>query len=259
MTVSAAVLDGWGEIATRLGELKSDRVASVLEQQILLGVLPAGTVLPPEVELVGILGVSRTVVRDAVRTLVAKNLLVAKQGRGTMVAEPSNEAFARAMVAMLARSGLTMGDVMQSRMIIEMFVVEIAAGARTDEDLNALTSSYESLAEAISSGDAEAASEAHAMFHRGILQATHQPALEMMLRPISEIATLTGGASVREGSMRDWELEAHLPILRALEDRDPEAATEAMRAHFEVSMRPSLYGEFLDRPFAQAHFGEQPG
>jgi DNA-binding FadR family transcriptional regulator len=254
MPVPAAVLEGWGDVATKVGDLKSDRVAAVLEHQILSGALAPGTVLPIESELVDILGVSRTVVRDAVRTLVARGLLYARQGRGTIVAEPNSDAFANAMVALLARSGLTMGEVMQSRAILETLIVGIAAQASTEEDWKALEDAYEALRAAAGRGDTAEANLAHAAFHNGILQATHQKALALMLTPMSEIATLTGGASVRSGFTEDWEVEAHLPILEAIKRRDPDAAAQAMRAHFEVSMRPSAYQEFLDQPFAEGYF-----
>lgn len=254
MSISAAVLERWSGVASTIGDLKSDRVVAVLEHQILSGVLTPGTVLPTESELVEILGVSRTVVRDAVRTLSARGLLVARQGRGTLVAEPSSEAYASAMVALLARSGLTMRDVMQSRTIIETLVVGIAAEASTEEDWQTLEAAYEELRAAVAKGDGPVADKAHAAFHNGILKATHQPALALMLTPMSEIATLTAGASVRTGYMEDWEVEAHLPILEALKRRDSGAAVEAMRAHFAAAMRPSPYQEFLDRPFAEAYF-----
>ena len=254
MSLSSEVRESWIGAATKIGELKSDRVAGVLEQQILSGELPPGAVLPPEGELVEMLGVSRTVVRDAVRTLVARGLLIVRQGRGTMVAEPSSEAFAAAMIALLARSGLTMGEVMRSRAAVETLVVRLAAEAGGQADWAILDEAYESLLHAVNAGDGVAANHAHAAFHNAILAATHQPALTLMLTPMSEIATLTAGASVRSGSMEDWEVEAHRPILEALKRRDADAAAEAMHAHFELAMRPSTYHEFLARPFAEAYF-----
>lgn len=257
MTVTSDVRARWDGVAQKVGDLKSDRVVAVFEQQILSGELAPGTTLPTEAELCELLGVSRTVVRDAVRALVARGLLLVRQGRGTVVAEPSDAAFAEAMVALLARSDLTMRDVMEARAAIEALVVDLAARARTDDDLRILEEAYGSLEDAVARGDAEAAAQAHATFHAGVLQAAHQPALALMLTPMSKVAVVTGSASVRRGSMEDWELAAHRPILDAIRDQDATAATHAMREHFAVSMRPAAYGEFLDRPFAQAYFGER--
>lgn len=254
MSVTSIVRARWDGVAPKVGGLKSDRVVAVLEQQILSGELAPGTVLPTEAELCEILGVSRTVIRDAVRALVARGLLLVRQGRGTVVAEPSDAAFADAMVALLARSELTMREVMEARATIEGLVVGLAAGARTDEDLRSLDDTYRSLEGAVARDDPEAAARSHAAFHAGVLSAAHQPALTLMLTPMSTVAVVTGSASVRAGSMEDWELTAHGPILDAIRDGDPAAATSAIRSHFTISMRPDAYGAFLDRPFAQAYF-----
>lgn len=255
MPVSSDVRERWNSISTQVGDLKSDRIAAVLEQQILSGALAPGTILPVEPELREVLGVSRTVIRDAVRTLMARGLLVVRQGRGTIVAEPKDDAFSNAMIALLARSNVTMREVMQTRATVETMIAQLAARVGTAEDWRLLEDAYDALSAAVSHGETTEASHAHAAFHAGILQAAHQPALALMLTPMSQLAVLTGAASVRRGSMEDWEVEAHLPILEALKLRDPAAAEKAMRAHFEVSMRPSNYQEFLDRPFAQAYFG----
>ncbi|MFJ4170735.1 FadR/GntR family transcriptional regulator [Paenarthrobacter sp. NPDC089714] len=249
----------WSSIASQVGVLKSDRVVAVLEQQILSGALPTGTVLPKETDLCESLGVSRTVLRDAVRALVARGLLSVRQGRGTVVTEPSDDAFAGAMVALLARSNLSTREVMESREMLETLIVGIAAETGTEDDWARLQKAYDALSDAVAQGDTDAASQAHADFHIGILEATHRPALALMLSPMNKIAVLTGLASVRTGSMSgDWELEAHLPILEALRNKDPEGARKAMRDHFIASTRPADYQEFLDQSFAATHFSQNP-
>lgn len=255
MTVSAAVREGWSGIGSAIGDLKSDRVRAVLEQQILSGELAPGTVLPREPELSAALGVSRTVLRDAVRALVSRGLLTVRQGRGTIVAEPSDEAFATAMVALLSRSGLTVGDVMDARITVESMVVRVAAESGTAEDWAALEESEHALLAAIAADDEAAAHTAHAAFHAGILHATHQPALALLLVPMNTLALVTGSTSVRSGTTEDWDLEAHRRILDALRLGDPDAAEAAMRAHFESLATRPVYLELLERTFAQAYFG----
>lgn len=252
--VSVTVRDGWSSMASTVGGLKSDRVSALLEQQILSGELQAGHLLPPEPELSELLGVSRTVLRDAVRALVAKGLLTVRQGRGTVVAEPSDEAFATAMVALLARSALTVGDVMKARIPIERMIVRLAAEAGTQEDWRALEDAEKALIDAIAATDYVAAHQAHAAFHAGILNATHQPALVLILNPMNQIALLTGTTSVRQGTMEDWDLQAHRTILDALRLRNADAAEEAMCLHFAGVASSPIYLGLLDKPFAQAYF-----
>lgn len=254
MAVSASVRDAWSSVSTGVGSLKSDRVRAVLEQQILSGELAAGTLLPTEPELCAALGVSRTVLRDAVRALVARGLLTVRQGRGTMVAEPSGDAFAGAMVALLSRSGLSVGDVMDARSRIEIMLARLAAETGTQEDWAELERAEHAMLDAIEAGDDVAAHRAHAAFHAGILTATHQPALALMLTPMHEVALLTGATSVRRGTKGDWDLRAHRAILDALKSGDPDLAEQAVRGHYAGLATTTSYRELAGRPFAEAYF-----
>ena len=89
-----------------------------------------------------------------------------------------------------------MGDVVQARAVIDTSLVALAAKNGTAEDWQALEAAYEAFAEAVDRGDNEAATESHAAFHGQILEAVHQPALTVMLRPMADLTLVSGGASV---------------------------------------------------------------
>ena len=122
-------------------------------------------------------------------------------------------------------------------------------------DWDELERAEHTLIEAIAAGDEAGAHAAHAAFHAGILQATHQPALVLLLHPMNTIALLTGSSSVRSGSTEDWNLDAHRAILDALRLGDPDLAEAAMRAHFDDLEEKSIYVGLLEQPFARAYFG----
>lgn len=250
-TVIEAIAAG----ANQVSELKSDRIVLAFERQILSGGLPAGARLPTEGELCEILDVSRSVIRDSVRTLVARGLLTVRQGRGTTVAQPSDEAFSSALLVLLARFGFSMGDVFQARATIDTSLVGLAAKNGTAEDWQALEATYDAFAEAVKEGDVEAAARHHTNFHSGILEAVHQPALALMLRPMTDLTMVSGAASTSH-SGDDWAVESHAPILAALKAGDPEAATTAMSAHYEIATAPEVHKEFLALGFADAYFGD---
>ena len=69
----------------------SDRIANELETRILNGAIHAGDQLPTEGELADLFGVSRTVIRDAVRGLTARGILDVRAGRGTTVLPPNDK------------------------------------------------------------------------------------------------------------------------------------------------------------------------
>jgi DNA-binding FadR family transcriptional regulator len=253
-----AVVSAIAEIADhsiQVDDLKSDHIVQALERQILSGRLPAGERLPTEDELSELLRVSRSVVRAAIRTLTARGLLSVRQGRGTSVTAPSNDAYSGALLVLLARSELTMGDVVRARATIETRLSALAATSCTDEDLAALEESLDRFAAAVDANDETTATQAHVTFHKTILEAIHQPALNLILTPMTEIIVVSSAASLRHGIPEDWEVDTHRPILAALQARDPDATVAAMTAHFELSTRPVPYSEFLERKFHEVYFG----
>lgn len=237
-------------------ELKSDRVASELERQILSGELPAGTRLPTESELCEMLGVSRSVVRDAIRSLVPRGLVTVRQGQGMTVAEANDTSFSQALITLLMRSDLTMDDILTARGTIETHLVPLAAANGSGEDWDRLEAVYEQFATAVDVGDWDSARDRHVDFHVGLLRAIHQPALELILKPMTEII-LISGAPPRRTERVDWEVETHRPILDALRAGDSRGAQEAMTGHFAALSDPERYAEFRARRFRTV-FAEVP-
>jgi DNA-binding FadR family transcriptional regulator len=240
-------------------ELKSERLGMALERQIVSGRLPAGARLPTEDELCGYMNVSRSVIRDAIRALVARGLITVRRGRGMSVAMPSDAAFSRALLVLLARSDLTTGDVLQARATLETRLVGLAASSGTDADWVRLDEALETFARAAEDGDDDTANKAHSAFHAGIVAAIHQPALDRMLNPLAEITLVSSAASLVRNRPEDWEVEFHRPILNALRARDPEAAERAMVDHFEAATKPGPYKGFLVRRFSDAYFDSAGG
>jgi DNA-binding FadR family transcriptional regulator len=238
-------------MTTVRSDLKSDRVAGEIERRILVGELQAGDRLPTEDELCDIFEVSRSVIRDAVGRLVARGLLTVRQGRGTTVAEPSDAAFGLAALALLARTDLTVGDVIDARAMLETAIVPKAAETGTEEDWALLASTYETFAEAVDGGAWDTAREAHLGFHLGLLQALHAPALQLLLRPMTEVI-LSSSEPPRVDEPADWEVETHLPILTALRERDAAAVARAVRRHYAAVEDKQRYGPYRAKPFRTA-------
>lgn len=229
-------------------QTRSASIAHGVEELILRGDLPRGQRLPTEAELGEVLGVSRSVIRDAVRMLVARGLLEVRQGHGTVVAPPSDEAFGNAMVGLLMRSGATMGEVIEARTALETRLAPLIARNATDEDLQRMDVRLEEMVEAVRRHDDEAIDVAHFDFHRAMYDALHTPALETLLRPMQRCILLTSPLMKPEDS-QDW-LDAHHDIVVALRSHDPAQAEAAVRAHF-ADLREPRYDEWRERPFRE--------
>jgi len=237
-------------------ELKPEQVVQALERRILSGELRAGERLPTEGELGAELGVSRTVVRDAVRTLTTRRLVRVRHGFGMEVASPSYLPIAHALADYLMRSDATVGDVLEAREALDRQLAPLAARNATEEDVARVAADFERFAAAAADGDAAVGQDAHLEFHLGFVRAMHLPALELMLKPMAEVILLS---SVRPSpDPARWEVESHRPLVEALRARDEGALVEAVEHHFSVlrggaydSFRRARFRELLDhREFA---------
>jgi len=194
------------------------------------GELASGERLPSVADLASSLGVSRVVVRDATRTLSARGLIHVRQGHAMQVTEPSNLAFGEAVVLLLLRSDLTLGDVYSARAAIEIGIGPLAARQGTGADWDLMQSRLQEFEEALNKRHWRQVELAHRDFHLQILRALHLPALDLLLEPMQQIILLTLPPSAEEPEA--WELSSHYPILEALRGADEEGARLALTEHF---------------------------
>jgi DNA-binding FadR family transcriptional regulator len=119
-------------------ETLAEQMAAAVKESILAGEWQAGEALPTEPALSAQFGVSRAVVRDATRMLIAQGLVEAQHGRGVFVTGSPVEAFSDALLLALRRMGATAWDVEQFEQVMLPEVCALAAVAATDEEITAL-------------------------------------------------------------------------------------------------------------------------
>src|SRR5947208_4740275 len=154
MAHMADVSDILSKIAPRNDSTKlSDRVVADIERLILNGELREGEKLPTEAELCQAFGVSRSVIRDAVRTLSARGLVHVQHGQGTVIDPPGESTVANALSLYLLRSDLTIHDVLAARAAIETGICPVAAQRASEDDIKQLATDLAALDEALHRGD----------------------------------------------------------------------------------------------------------
>jgi GntR family transcriptional regulator, transcriptional repressor for pyruvate dehydrogenase complex len=111
-----------------------------LSAAIKMGLYRTGEQLPPERDMAGLMGVSRTTLREAIRVLVAQGFLRVQRGRmgGTFVTEPLIPPNVLELKHKLLQSGVTLSDILDHRLVVEMGVVELAAQRATQQQIQAL-------------------------------------------------------------------------------------------------------------------------
>ncbi len=201
----------------------------LLGEAIVAGRYLPGGALPPEAMLCEKLGISRTVVREVVKSLVAKGLVSTGPKVGTRVMPSAKwNWFDPDVVAWQSKAGLTrefLREVQELRRVIEPAAVKLAAERATPEDVAAIEAAYAGMKDAIDNGGDYVAYDLR--FHQGLLRACHNrmivqmsDALGALLRTAFEISTSRphGPAS---------SLPLHRAVLDAVIARSPQKAEKA--------------------------------
>lgn len=235
----ADIPDALRKIAPRSDHTKlSDQVVAEIERLILSGELREGEKFPTEAELCRAFGVSRSVIRDAVRTLSARGLLHVQHGQGTVIDPPGESTVANALILFLLRSDLTIHDVLEARAAIETGICPIAAKRASEDDIKQLAADLASLDEAILREDWQRVQNEHLAFHLDLLRATNLPALEVMLRSLQHVVMLSS-VPPYIGQPAYWEVSAHQAILDAIQARDEDRTRQALKDHYTVMETPA--------------------
>lgn len=211
----------------------AQRVEQELERLILESRLGPGDRLPSERELAAQFGVSRTVVREAVRALAAKKLVDVNVGRGTVVRAPSAESAAESMKLLLMMQAGDAGveKVSEVRHIIENEIAALAAARRTDDDLRSLAAILQEARQHLDAPEVYITSDV--AFHAALARATQNELFLVILDSIVEVMIEVRLLTLRVPGITSLALSYHERLFDAVEAGDPEAARMAMDAHMD--------------------------
>src|SRR5579863_3580678 len=209
-----------------------EQIVQQIEESILKGTLKAGDQLPAERELAQRFGVSRTAVREAVKTLREKGLVEAYSGRGTFITDGTSQAV-RQSFDLMVKIGQPEGstDLAELRSILEPEIAALAAERAQESDRATLREAVAVMDRSLK--DADAYIEADLDFHLALAEGAANP---LILSLIDSIVGL-----LREQRLRIFNVAGgpergqfhHKRILEAVDQRDPKKARDAMKAHLE--------------------------
>lgn len=216
------------------GTLSShDQVARVLGSEILAGVHKPGQKIPSEAEILMRFGVSRTVLREVLKTLTAKGLIVSKTRVGTTVLDSTYWNFFDAdVLSWKVAQGFDADfrrDLTEIRLALEPAAAAVAAERRTEEDLAELRRCVAAMWEATDSARSYAAADLD--FHRAVGAASGNTLMRSVSAVVETalVAQFTLASPVRDDSAHAVSVQGHQKIVDAIEARDGNAAAEAMR------------------------------
>jgi DNA-binding FadR family transcriptional regulator len=218
-------------------QARYNQVVQRLRDAVARGHLVVGEHLPSERELCEQLGVSRTIVREAIRVLSSQGILTVSQGRRAVVAADLGTVQRRPMRQLIEDTAReTFSDVLDARLILEVASAERAALTATADDIASLSSALEHLRTA--APQTEHYGRAHTEFHRAVARASHNLFLANLIDSLLEVQMEHAHAP---GEPVDQPLlplgyEAHLRIFRPIRDRRVAAARRAMHDHLNTTI-----------------------
>lgn len=212
------------------GEHLPARIAAQIGSEIHDGRLKPGDKLPTEHELAKSLGVSRSVVREAIAQLRNEGLVETRQGVGAFVTEKAPQTIRIAEEALFQRDSFR--DLFQLRVPLEIEAAGFAALhhtaadlARLDEALSAMTGAEKWTDQGI---------VADLAFHRAVAEATGNAYFAMFIGFIAERISLAINVARNRAPLEDVvnvTIEEHIALRDAIATRDPLIARDAMRKH----------------------------
>jgi DNA-binding FadR family transcriptional regulator len=201
-----------------------------LGEAIVAGRYAAGASVPTEPLLGGQLGVSRTVVREAVKALIAKGLLTTGPKVGTRVlAQEHWNWFDPDVVAWQAKAGLTpefVRDLQELRRAIEPAAVRLAAERATAQDIAEIEAAFAGMKRAILEGGDYVSHDLR--FHQGLLHACRNRMIVHMSKALAALLRTSFELSTRRRDGPARSLPMHREVLDAVIEHDPARAEKAV-------------------------------
>ncbi len=203
--------------------------------------LEPGDKLPAERVLSEKFGVSRSNVREAIQKLEFYGILNSKPQSGTFIAEIGQIAMNGMIDDILSLEDQDFKSLVETRILLELKTVKLAALRRTDEDLERLKSAFDAYKTKMIAG--EDCLEEDLLFHLAIASASKNSTMNtLMLLITPEIIVAYDKDRVCDGDVALAEVKKHEDIYLSILEQNPQRAKETMKLHF-AKLYDYIYGE----------------
>lgn len=203
--------------------------------------LMPGDRLPSESALSKDLKVSRTVVREAFRSLAAMRIIELNVGKRATISNIDHGAMSLIIEHGVHTEQINVQQIYDVRRTIETRIVTLAAIRRSDGEAKTILKLAQAMADA--AGNPEQLMEHDLAFHTALAQASRNPVFELIVGAFQGITRQTwpiGWKSRTSEEARNTMIETHQRIANAVVAGDPQQAVEAMSKHFDESVHALL-------------------
>jgi DNA-binding FadR family transcriptional regulator len=213
-----------------------EQVVEQLLERIHAGDFAPGERLPTERELGELFGVSRGVIREAIKVLGTLGVVESRQGSGTYVSANLVPSVSRALVLSAKPEERSLLDLMELRLPLERAAARMSAERRTDDEATEILAAAADTIKAGSIDNWDLFGAADSRFHSAIYASTRNPFLITVLGSVRDIQQNTLAMFAPDAGSIESSTEQHVGIAEAIAARDAEAAEARMREHVEYSI-----------------------
>jgi GntR family transcriptional repressor for pyruvate dehydrogenase complex len=208
-----------------------EQIVKQIQQAIRDGQLPRGTKLPTERELAERFGVSRSVVREAIKVLDTMGLVESRQGSGSFVRNSTIESVSRAIVLSVSPDAESVEKLFEFRQILESQAAGLAAQRRSTGQAQLIIDAANLLVVPADPNDWLAFGHADGRLHEAIAEATGNPYLQVAVATARDMLQDVAALFVESKGSIDIAIEHHHRIAAAIVTQDTAAAVAAMTEH----------------------------
>ncbi|MCJ7678150.1 MAG: FadR family transcriptional regulator [Anaerolineales bacterium] len=202
------------------------QIADSIRETIVKKKLAAGDRLPSERALAEEFGVSRSSIREGIRTLTALGVLETCPGTGTYVSANLASSILHPLSWAIFLSDSLGHDLVEARKVIEPAIAELAARRAEPEDLEALGDAYGKMVS--SRGDPEALADADLAFHLTLAKVARNRLFHETIVGLQHLLRPLMAATLMSTSDQEAALGQHAAILEGVREKNPAKAREAM-------------------------------
>lgn len=208
-----------------------EEISNQIRESIYIGFFKPGDKLPSERELSNQFKTGRMVVREALRTLEQSGLIYIKQGSlgGAFIKEIDSSIITSSISDMVKIGNVTLQNLTEARLGIEMFMLELAMMRMTDDDLDLLKKNIDDAEEKVHKG--VRILQENMEFHILLAKASKNPLFESMIKSIMEVTKSFMGQVHPGMGYVNRVLEYHKDIYDSIKSKDFQKAKEIMEEH----------------------------
>lgn len=216
--------------------IKSTRIYEEIVRQVKAligeGRLKSGDQLPPERDLAQQFRVSRTSVREALRTLESLGLIEIRPGEGTFVREVSVESLVEPLARVLVSQHKAVGELFEARRLLEPNIAGLAARRATQDEIREMEEILAQQAKEVAAGNTGLAQDA--AFHASIAASVQNRAITRIVNALMDLLTQSREESLQTPGRPTRSHQDHRRILESIRRRDEGGAHAAMLEHLNA-------------------------